>query len=105
MQVVRDLHSDTEVSSSDLEHDPKYIFAQGAVKLALRMVTIQPPMVIDYPSKFNDDVHIKHSSQWRDEYQDRTDLVYFMPVLYSTCEPSLPIIKGLVGNTPLLGWR
>ena len=82
----------------------KYTFAQEAVKLALRMVTIQPPMVIDYPTKFCEDVHEKHSSQWRDEYQDKTDLIYFKPVLYATCEPkSQPMKKGLVGNETLFG--
>lgn len=66
------------------------------------MVTIQPPMVIDYPTKFSEDVHIKQSSQWCDEDQDKTDLAYFRPVLYSTCEQPRPIVKGLVGNKPVM---
>lgn len=105
LQVVHDLPNDPAVSSSSLQHDPKYAFALDAVELALRMVMIQPPMVIDYPKKFSEDVQDKHSSQWCDEYRDKTDLVYFKPVLYSSGEQAMPIRKGLVGNKPILAQR
>ena len=105
LQVFRDVSGDPKVPTDGLQHDPKFTFAQDAVKIAFKMITIQPPMCIDYPLQFNDDMHTPQASHWCEEDQDKLDLYYFRPVLYSTCEQLLPIRKGMVGNKPLLGLK
>ena len=37
---------------SPSEANPKYHFTQAAVKTALYMFAMQPPMIIDYPTEF-----------------------------------------------------
>lgn len=84
----------------DPQSDPKYLFTQKAIKTALDMITMQPPMVVEYPRKFiSDDIQERLPSEW-DESKEEGDyeLEYFRPVLYPNYREQDPSKAASVGN-------
>ena len=84
--------------------DAKFHFTEKAVQVAFKMVTMQPPMVIAYPSQFiSDSMQHKQETFWDEELakSGKYELEYFKPVLYSSCEEDIPIKVGHIGNRPI----
>ena len=78
-------------------------FAHEAVKTALDMIVMQPPMVIEYPHKFMSecDVQEKQPGAWDETLQEgEYQLEYFRPILYSNYRAQDLIKPALVGNRP-----
>lgn len=84
---------------ADPQSDPKYLFTQEAVKTALSMIVMQPPMVIDYPEKFvSESIQQKQQGEWDESREDDCELEYFKPVLYPNYreqDPSKPASVGM----------
>ena len=76
--------------------DELHGFISNATQLAWSMITIQPPMVIDTPSEFSEDIHERQKRQWKAEL-DSYVLVYMRPVLYESHDGEVAKI-GWVGN-------
>jgi len=74
-------------------------YISTAVQLAWDMVTTQPPVVIDTPPHFSEEIHERQYTQW-DEDLMNYDLSYMRPVLYYSCNGKLAL-KGWVGNKTL----
>ena len=74
-------------------------YISTAIKLAWNMVTTQPPMVIDTPPDFSEEVHERQYTQW-DEKLESYNLSYMRPVLFYSCNGELAL-KGWVGNKKL----
>jgi transglutaminase/protease-like cytokinesis protein 3 len=92
-----------EANQQDVSSDPTYRFTQEAVRTALDMIMMQPPMVIDYPHTLNfiSDIHEKQSGAWDETLQEgEYQLEYFRPVLYRNYHAQDVITSALVGNRP-----
>lgn len=92
-----------DVHVLDNESHPKYSFARAAVETALDMVTMQPPMIIDYPPKFlSDNIQLKQSEKWDEHLEEgQYTLQYFRPVLYTSfreVEVSRPAHVGNISS-------
>lgn len=73
-------------------------FANNAASLAWRMVTLQPPMVIDVQQKLDEEQHEREYHYWSDDMaSDR--LEFFRPTLFRSCMGELAL-KAWVGNHP-----
>ena len=83
-----------------VKSNTKYDFAKKAVETALDMVSMQPPMIIDYPEKLaSDDIQEKQFSQWDDSLQEgEYELRYLRPVLYSSYRDQECLQRAHVGN-------
>ena len=89
-----------ETNMDDPQTDPKYQFTHEAIKVALHMITMQPPMVIDYPSHFiSDSIQEKQRREWDESLEDGTYVLeYFKPVLYSSFQEQDAIKPAAIGN-------
>ena len=93
-------------NQDDASSDALYQFAQEAVKTALDMIMMQPPMVIEYPHTFDSDIYEKQPGAWDDTLQEgEYQLEYFRPVLYSNYHAQHVLTPGLVGNRPKNSWE
>ena len=72
-------------------------FLQKAIKLSLKMVTMQPPMIVDTTEEtFDKRVHEKACDLWNRELKE-APIYYLRPVLYFSYEGEVKQ-KGEVGN-------
>ena len=81
--------------------DPLEIYLKKAIIVAWKMLTIQPPMIVTYPSEenYNPVVHDKDTKRWSSKLKDSEyDLVFFKPAVYYTFEEKKPVVKAEVGN-------
>ena len=64
------------------------------------MITMQPPMIIEYPSKFVSDGSIQEKyHDWNETLNEGDyELEYFRPVLYSSYHAQNCTKEALVGN-------
>lgn len=86
------------------ESNPLEVYLKKAVHVAWKMLTIQPPMVIAFPSpgEYNDDVHEKDYFSWNYELEGSKNykLSLLKPALYYFHKNKKPQIKAEVGNLP-----
>ena len=70
--------------------------------LAWKMVTINPPMILDQPQEFDDNLHERKYGEWNPSLpKTMYELVYFTPVLYNSYRDNTPVSKGGIGNKPI----
>lgn len=102
-QVLRRAQGNTD-NNKDVKADTRFTFAQAAVKTALNMIAMQPPMIIDYPPKFvSDSIQMKQSEDWDEHLEmsgEEYTLRYFRPVLYSNYGEQEVSKPAYVGNKP-----
>ena len=105
MQQVSSYHEANVHSVADPQSDPRYSFTRKAIETALYMITMQPPMVVEYPRKFiSDDIQEKVQSRWDESLKEGDyELEYFRPVLYPNYQEQDPSRAASVGNKPRSG--
>lgn len=96
------LESGCSDAASTKFKNPSEKYLEKAVEVAWKMLTIQPPMIVSFPSKdkYNKDVHDPDGPHWDTKLTqlEESKLIFFQPALYYSHKSKKPKVKAEVGN-------
>lgn len=71
-------------------------YVSGAIRVAWKMLTLNPPAIICKPKKYSERWHEEFRKKWHEDYR-HYNLVYYRPVMLYGAGGTVAV-KGKVGN-------